>query len=134
VGTSSNEAVIYKKANLLLPSVINGLTLVKRCGAWLSELHIGDIWKPSHKLAPKTQFLGPLEGGYFIGKPVGLRMNYQQFLLLRAMPLVLATVNWVGVLYLLLITAAAVVTWAYLLRGVFGVVRDFFRGVRKHDG
>lgn len=49
------------------------------------------------------------------------------------MPLVLATVNWVGVLCLLLITAAAVVTWAYLVRGVVGVVRDFFRGVRKHD-
>jgi F420-0:gamma-glutamyl ligase-like protein len=48
------------------------------------------------------------------------------------MTLLLTSVNWVGVLCFLLITAAAVVVWGYLLRGVFGVVRDFFRGVRKH--
>jgi hypothetical protein len=45
------------------------------------------------------------------------------------MPVVLTTVNWVGVLFFLRLTTGAVVLWAYLLRGLFGVVRDFFKAV-----
>lgn len=63
---------------------------------------------------------------------MGLRITYQQVHYLRNMPFFLTTIDWVGFLCSLLITAAVVVQWAYLLRGVFGVARDFFRGVRKH--
>jgi hypothetical protein len=48
------------------------------------------------------------------------------------MTLLLASVDWVGFLCFLLITAAACVVWFYLLRGVFEAVQEFFRAVRKH--
>jgi hypothetical protein len=47
------------------------------------------------------------------------------------MPFLLASVDLVGFLCFLLITAAVCVVWFYLLRGAFEMVRDFFRRVRK---